>query len=99
MQLDLLTDIPRARATDPVSSHLAAEEVRDSGRLGQQQAAVLAAVKRHPGLTSRELAVMMATDRYIVARRLPELEPVHVRKGDARKCRVGDRPAVTWWPA
>jgi hypothetical protein len=33
-----------------------------------------------------------------LARRLPELEQgLRVRKGETRECKVGRRPAVTWW--
>lgn len=98
--MELLSSMPIARETDPETSHLAAEEVTTSGRRAVQQHAVLAAVMAHPGLTSRELAQAAGMDRYVAARRLPELEAAkRVRKGEARECRVSKRLAVTWWPA
>lgn len=102
-QPDLFADYPRARESDPVSSHLAAREVKESGRLGKQQCAVLEAVRAWPGRTSAELAAKLAPDnwfslRHMVARRLPELEPVHVRKGVMRECTKTHRKAVTWFP-
>lgn len=98
--MELLSSMPIARESDPETSHLAAEEVTTSGRRAVQQHAVLAAVMAHPGLTSRELAQAAGMDRYVVARRLPELEAAkRVRKGEARECRVSKRLAVTWWPA
>jgi len=93
----LLTDTPRARETDPITSHEAADQVKASGALGQQQLAVLAAVRRWPGLTSLELAARMQRDRWMVARHLPELSPVHVRKGNEFRT-VNGRRHCTWWP-
>lgn len=102
----LLADTPRARREDPETSHQAAESVRSSGALGWQQQLVLEAVKRHPGRTSAELGAAIAEDRsedvvvwrYRAARRLPELQPVHVRRGPPRECRQTGRPAGTWFP-
>lgn len=103
----LITDTPRARTSDPETSHAAAEEVRSSGRLGRQQREVLEAVQRWPGCTSAELAQQMAAVRgchwtevrWMVARRLPELEPHRVKKGEARECRMTRRKAHAWSPA
>jgi hypothetical protein len=87
-----------ARSTDPISSTLAAEELIESGRQHTQQNDVYRAVREHPGMTSRELAQAMGGDRYTYARRLPEIECKRlVRKGTIRRCRIGRRPAVTWW--
>lgn len=102
-QLDLLLTgaprFPRARLADPSSSHQAAAAGEKSGRLAAQMAQVLSAVRQFVGHTSRELALAMQADRYLVARRLPELERLgEVRKGEIRDCRAGGRPAVTWWP-
>lgn len=86
-----------ARSSDPVSSHDAAAEVVESGRHETQCAAVLAAVTRWPGLTSRELAARMGIDRYTVARRLPTLrDRGQVVQRGTRRCSVGRRSAVTW---
>ena len=92
-----IVDTPRARRADPETSHEAAEAILDSGELGRQQRAVLAAVRRWPGLTSLELGARMEINRWAVARRLPELEPVHVRRGESRV--VNGRRHVTWFPA
>lgn len=64
---------PAARASDPVTSHEAAEAITESGvRYGQQQRA-LAAVRCFPGRTSFELALATGIDRYELAKRLPEV--------------------------
>lgn len=112
-QLDLLDSgaprFPRARRSDPKSSHQAAAAGEKSGGLSAQLELVRTAVNRWAGYTSRELASLMqdhgisfqrAFDRYVIARRLPELERLgHVRKGAIRDCTAGGRPSVTWWPA
>ena len=98
-QLDLALQVPIARKRDPNPSHEAAKAVTESGRRESQLTRVLQAVREEPGLTSLELS-HGPFDRHVFARRLPELEKVHlVRKGEARQCRVGQRSAVTWWPA
>ena len=99
---DTLPDPPartRARATDPETSHAAAEEVRASGAALAQRAAVLAAVRSAPGLTSDELADEIGADRHMPARRLIELERGGlVRRGSARPSRLTNRAGLTWWP-
>lgn len=97
-QLSLLARTPASRSTDPDSSHDAAAENTRSGARASQQHRVLMWVRRWPGRTSREIAALANVDRYMVARRLPELEPTHIRKGDLRKCAVTHTKAVTWWP-
>lgn len=100
-QLSLTT--PIARSSDPTSSHAAAAAITRDGTRGEQAAQVLAALLRHPGMTSRELAHLAGLDRYVVARRLPELAqatPPRARKGegaDARYCQRSGRLACTWW--
>ena len=94
----LLADLPRSRRSDPETSHQAAEKIRRSGELGKQQRAVLEAVKAHPGKTAVELARMAGLDRYAVSRRLPELQPAHVRRGPPRDCTINRRPQSTWFP-
>lgn len=102
-QLDLLASgsprFPRARRSDPTSSHSAAAAAENSGQLAAQMALVKSAIRQFAGFTSRELAGKMHADRYMLARRLPELERLGlVRKGKIRICMAGGRPAITWWP-
>lgn len=93
-----MTHLP-ARNTDPDTSHEAARDIVESGMQAQQQAQVAAAVRRHPGLTSRELADAASMDRHKVARRLPELEAdglvVH---GVPRVCKLSGKRCQTWLP-
>jgi len=103
----LFADTPRARESDPSTSHAAAAHIKASGVLGFQQQQVLEYVKLWPGHTSNELAARIAVHtgtkpeehRWMIARRLPELRGPHVRNGHARECTITDRQALTWWPA
>jgi len=89
-------DYPRARNTDPKTSHEAAEFIRGTAKKQQSKAAE--AVRTYPGQTSQELADLTGLDRYMLARRLPEVEGSLVSKGDTRRCQVSGRTATTWWP-
>lgn len=94
-QLSLFS--PIARNTDPVTSHLAAQEVTREGIRGKQALIVLEAVRRYPGRTSMELSRLCELDRYQISRRLADLEHAgEVEKGEARMCDIAGRLAVTW---
>lgn len=87
-----------ARNTDPISSHIAAEDIAMSGLQAAQQALTATAVCNYPGLTSLELSEKSTLDRYILARRLSECERKGlVKRGDIKRCSVSGRPAVSWW--
>ena len=97
---------PVARRQDPESSKAAGRAVTASGCREGQLRQVLELVKRHPGSTSLELAASAerdgdaSLDRYVIARRLPELESAGlVKRGQERSCTVGRRSALPWWPA
>jgi DNA-binding MarR family transcriptional regulator len=61
-----------ARTTDPQSSHDAAERVRPL--IPGQKRLVLEALREHGPHTSKDLARLADLDRYMVARRLPDME-------------------------
>lgn len=90
-----------ARNSDPMTSHLAADELVASGARNAQQQIAVIAVEQYPGLTSLELANVTTLCRFLLARRLPEcaeaLTP-RVRRGQVRRCTISKRLAVTWWP-
>lgn len=88
---------PVARLSDPRPSHQAAAEVTASGQRQAQASRVLEMLRRFPLCTSLELAEASGIDRYIVARRLPELEAARlVSRRTARICSYGKRLATTW---
>jgi len=91
-----------ARNTDHVSSHEAADDIQSSGKLAQQKAVVLNALRmfqesRGPA-TSAELAKHYEMDRYMVAKRLPDLEKQGLvqKCAEMKKCPVGGKRATAW---
>lgn len=88
-----------ARSTDAGGSHDAAARMVRSGALDIQKDRTAVAVKRHPGMTSMELARATGMDRHMIARHLPEL----VREGRAWRgpktlCPISNINVCTWWP-
>ena len=106
----LLADLARARRNDPSTSHAAAERVRSSGALRESQLIVRDAVRRWPGKTAVELGRLLDGTpcreipredhwwRIEASRRLAELDPVHVRRGEPRICSIAGTSQGTWWP-
>lgn len=92
MQLDLL-DPPRARESDPATSHAAGRRASEFAHA--HAALILAALGKGPK-TMHEVAAATRLDGHAVARRLPELERAgQVRVTDqlrpspsGRMCRV-----------
>jgi len=90
-----------ARWTDPETSKLSAEAVVKSGQFAAHRAIAADLVRRHPGCTSLELSQFgdSPLDRYQIARILRTVARSGlIREGRIRECRVGRRPALTWWP-
>lgn len=100
-------ETPAARRSDPETSHVAAEEITGSGDRASHQRAVVDLVRRHPGLTAGELAKIQCeglprdlTKRYhAIQRRVSEMSPRYILRGEARKCSESRRMATTLWPA
>lgn len=100
-------ETPAARAYDPPTSHEAAEYHTASGRRASEQQQVLRAMIAHGqrGVTSDELAQRASLDRYMVARRLPELRSaghVFVRgfplSPEKRPSSISKRAGMVWRP-
>jgi hypothetical protein len=101
---------PISRHGDPSTSFEAEETITRNGTRETQAARVLFLLQRYPGTTSAELAYESCVgdnadtwdwsmDRYVVARRLPELEFLgRVKRGSARTCRVTGNRALVWYP-
>ncbi len=102
-----LVDVPRARETDPTTSHQAAAAIKASGALGEQQRDAVQIVRLFPGRTTSELAKLKVDElgaegswekwRHIFGRRLSDLKNVHVEARAPRRCAVTGRQAATWW--
>lgn len=108
----LIADLPRARKTDPKTSHDIGEHIRRTGQLRESQRAVLEAVRRWPGKTACELGALLDGTpirnlnrtstwwRFEVSRRAPELRAaLLVKHGKPRECTVAGTPQTTWLPA
>lgn len=89
---------PNARNTDPLSSHIAGENITRSSKRSSQQEEALRLVKSYPGHTAAELAKFSLLDRYQLNRRLPELVGIYIQKGAMRECRILGSTCVTWYP-
>ena len=81
---------PLARGRDAPGSHTAADKLLDSGAHSAQNLKFLAALKRRPFRTSKQLAAESGLDRHMVGRRLPDL------KADGYALERTDRPEKTW---
>lgn len=88
-----------ARSTDISTNHEAAAHVVSTGLQTAQQDRAAEAVKAHPGMTSMELAKAIGRDRYMLARRVPELlEDGRAGRGPKKPCEASGRSACTWGP-
>jgi len=90
-----------ARRTDPDTSHQAAIQFVVVGKHAKQMAEVLNTLRRINAsgvvVTSAELAAYMETDRYVTARRLPDLRKRGlVEQCQKTTCTVSNTQAVTW---
>lgn len=92
---------PLFSRSDPHTSAVAAEELVCSGVHAKQCRQVLEALRRHPGSTSAELAQRSGLDRFLCARRLPDLRRAGlvVRDEQGRLCSATGRKALVWRPA
>ncbi len=91
-------ETPAARATDPDTSHIAANEVTATGMRAEQRAKTLAAVRAFPGSTMQELADKTGLCRYMLGRRISECETAGVVfRGLKRCCSVTGRMAEPWF--
>jgi len=83
--------VPNWRHSDPYSSEVAGTSIEGSGKAQHQRETALVAVATYPGRTSRELAEITGLDRYMLARRLPELLRFHkVSRTEEGECK--------WYP-
>lgn len=90
---------PATRKYDPESSHLAEEEVTESGKREKQYRTVMSAISETPGYTAVELSRRHNLDRYMVSRRTADLcHKGMITRGAPRRCTVNKRSMVTWWP-
>lgn len=96
----------KARASDPASSHEAAQRMNESGAARAQAERIADLVfQAGQGITAYELEHQMAKDEHPltqvqILRRLSSI--AGVRRGteaEMRVCRVSRRKTLTWWPS
>jgi hypothetical protein len=104
-QLDAFDAVPprfaRARRGDARSSQDAAASIEASGSAQAQAERALAALRRYPGSTSKELATLAHLNRYDVARRLPELHEAGLidriePTPETEPCRISHKRVLRW---
>lgn len=88
----------KSRYTDPATSSDAARLVEGSGKATRERSQLYGMIclvhpKEH---TAGELAELTGIERHEVSRRLPELRPLLVENGEARRCEFLKTFAVTW---
>lgn len=89
---------PRARKSDPPTSHAAAVLVEKTGTQARHHEAILEALAVRDGMTSEEIAAAAKIDRVAAARRMKELEKAKkVWRGSPRKSASSGRLGVTWF--
>ncbi len=81
-------DPPRARRTDALSSHRAADGI--TPHLSKQRREVWEALKAHPGRSTKSLAEVSGLDRHMVGRRMGELE----QRGYAKRIKRDSRDCL-----
>lgn len=94
---------PRARRTDPASSHRAAAEIESTGRASKHCAVILEALEHRPGCTCREIAVVCGLEYPQVSKRLKELVTMgRLRCAEWHEgipvCTVIGRGVNRYWP-
>jgi hypothetical protein len=101
MQTNIQTQA--ARNSDPITSHMAANDVTTSGKRQTHIRMLSEIVTRNPDMTSAEIAFMVADKhpeltRHEVARRLADCKGTTLRQGASRKCKQSNRMCITWFP-
>jgi hypothetical protein len=101
MQTNIQTQA--ARNSDPITSHMAADDVTVTGKRQSHIRILSEVVANNPGMTSAEIAFMISDkhpdiNRHEVARRLADAKGCTLRQGVSRKCRQSRRMCITWWP-
>lgn len=92
------TSTALARNTDPLTSYKAAFDVERRGTAANHRTRCLEQVRKTPGRTAAELAILCGMERHVPSRRLPELRTAgEVENGDTRICTATGNMSMTWW--
>ena len=86
-----------SRRHDPITSHLAAEHIVETDKLGKMKKAAYDALTLNPGATASELDPAGIGSR--IAKRLNDLRKDGlIRTHGEKTCSVTARLAQRWWP-
>lgn len=96
IQAELLVQTPAARATDPLGSSDAERRINSSGKRAHDQRIVLRLFLKYPGFTTKEVAGLENLDRYMLARRAPELAPWLLDRIEAPPGTPRDKRELRW---
>ena len=98
-QCQHVADSARARASDPVTSHLAAAEVTANGTVQRHADIIHNYLRTHPGETNAQIAAGCGLTYIQVNKRMIDLERENrVIRGAAVKCPIHGRAMTTWLP-
>lgn len=95
-----LTPNQLARSSHPDTSHKAAAEIVDSGKLQHAMKTAEQWLRQMPHSTASELEEASGLTDGKIRKRLNDLKKVGLaEKGEKRRCRVTGRMAYTWIPS
>jgi len=97
---------PKARLTDPETSHEAAQALKGKPRIGELQSIALRIVRGHPGATAAEIWEMSGirdartiTPRLAPLRRAGLIKNMPLDHPERRRVDpVSGKQQLTWWP-
>lgn len=91
---------PAARIDDPLTSHLAEQQITQSGDRSAACALALSLVRKTPGLTANEYEKSIGVQDGRIRKRLNDLlKDGKVKKGPPRVSAVTGKLNQTWLPA
>lgn len=94
-----MTPPPISRATDPGTSHKAAEAITVSGRRASQVRLCVSTVAAHPGATASEVGSLSGLGHWSATKRLADAYRLGLlNKGAPRLNESTGREQTTWWP-
>ncbi len=87
---------PITRNTDPITSHIAADQFTKSGKRQNHKDIIFKAICDNPGKTAGELGQITGLGQVRVTRRLSEMD-VLIYPGQNRVCTVNKSLMRTWF--
>lgn len=93
----LFDNIPIAAANDPVTSHVAADKLNESGKRESLARQIYKAIRKWPHRTNGELSRLTGIEYYRLEKRVSDLKNAGwVKESGQRKCTVRGTLCCTW---